>query len=59
MAIATTDDPKYLSLDLPCSATRRSFLATVAAIIGSKATAQDKTEDHGKSTPPSVGATRL
>ena len=58
MAIPNTDDPKFVGLDLPCSATRRSFLATVAALIGSKATVQDKTGDHGKSTPPTVGATR-
>src|SRR3954470_20837677 len=49
MARAIKPDQLDLSLDQPCPATRRSFLALMAALIGPTASAQDDAEDRGKS----------
>jgi hypothetical protein len=59
MTRANQGDPPDFSVDGPCSATRRSFLAMMAALIGSSASAQDDTEDRGKSTPRLESMRRL
>jgi hypothetical protein len=51
MTRANQVDPADFSVDGPCSAARRSFLAMMAALIGPSASAQDAAEDRDKSTP--------
>jgi hypothetical protein len=59
MARAIRHDRKDVTRDEPCSATRRSFLAVMAALIGPAASAQDGAKDRTKSTASLEAMRRL